>query len=100
MRTVLNNFLRLEVLNTHPLIYWAIAVIWAGLLVAAFLSIKDQDISLSSRLFWSGVVFLIPIFGLAAYTVWCLFRAEWTFLKPLLQSRSAAVKSVVAPPKR
>lgn len=100
MRAAIFNFLSLNVLNTHPAVYWALAAVWISLCVSAFHSLQSQEISAGSRALWVGVILFLPIIGLAVYSVFCLFKADWGFLKPLFQSRSEAVKAVVQPGKR
>lgn len=100
MRAVIINFLSLNVLNTHPAVYWALAAVWISLCVSAFHSLRSQETSAGSRAVWMGVILFLPILGLAAYSVFCLIKADWGFLKPLFQSRSEAVRAVVQPSKR
>lgn len=99
MRGVITRFLNLDVMNYHPAVPWGILIVWVILLVAALLSLRQTDLSLGARFAWYALIFLVPIAGLAFYTLWSLFHADWTFLKPLFQSRTAAIRAVVDPGK-
>lgn len=96
MRGVIFRFLGLDVMNYHEAIWWAIAAIWAALLIASILSLRSQPLSAGSKLIWFLIILALPLVGLAAYAVSCLIIADWSFFKPLLNSRSDAVKSVTA----
>ena len=100
MRGVITRFLNLQVMNFHPAVYWGLLIIWVILLVAAFSSLREIEMSLGAKIAWFLVILFVPIIGLALYAVRCLIRSDWTFLKPLLQSRSQAVKAVIDPGKR
>ena len=95
MRGVVTRFLNLEVLSIHPFAYWALALVWLILLVAFVSSIRSQEIPATAKAIWIFLVLFVPIFGLAAYCIWCLIRADWSFLKPLFQTRSQSVKAIV-----
>jgi len=97
MRGVITRFLQLDVMNYHPAVPWGLLIIWAILLVAAFSSLRQTDLSFGARLAWFLLILLVPVGGLAIYALWSLLRADWTFLKPLFQSRSEAIRAVVDP---
>ncbi len=94
MRGVIIRFLQLDVQITHPLIPWVMAGIWFLLIATAFSSLRRQSLSVGARWIWFSVIVFVPILGLFLYTVYCLFKADWSFLKPLMQSRSTAVRAV------
>lgn len=99
MRGTIIRFLTLDVQITHPLIPWVLVAVWALLLAAAFSSLRQQTISATVRWSWFVAILVLPIVGLFAYTIRCLVINDWSFLKPLMQSRSDSVKSVNRPGK-
>jgi hypothetical protein len=87
MRAIVTHFLRLEILNLHPMVYWGMAGVWVLLLFSAFASVRSLSISTGAKIAWSLVILVLPIFGLSAYAIRCLFRSNWHALKPWFQSR-------------
>lgn len=97
MRAVIFRFLQMEVVTDHAMITWALLGVWCLLLAAAWSSLRAQSAPSWVIWTWGAVILAVPIVGLSAYVFWCLFRADWGFLKPLMQSRSQAVRSVTHP---
>ena len=89
MREVFNRFITFDALNDHPMIHAGLAIIWVLLLVAAFLSIRSQTFGAVAKWIWFLVILALPILGLAIYAVWCLVRADWSFLKFIFGSPNA-----------
>lgn len=87
MRAVVINFFRLEILNLHPMIYWGLGAVWLLLLISAFMSVRNQSMHTVAKFAWVLVILALPILGLAAYAILCLFTANWQILAPLFQSR-------------
>jgi hypothetical protein len=87
MRAIVTNFLRLEILNHHPVVYWGLAAVWFLILVSAFMSVRSLSISTGVKSAWFMVIVAIPILGLAAYAFRCIASANWKALKPLFQAR-------------
>lgn len=88
MLDVITRFLTFDVVSTHPLIYWAIAGVWALLLAASFMSLSSLEVGLPAKISWGAFIFLFPLFGLFLYALRCLIKGDWSFLKPLIpQSR-------------
>ena len=87
MRSIVINFLSLEVLNLHPAIYWGLGGVWLLILISAFMSIRSLSINISAKVAWFLVIIAIPIFGLTAYALRCIFHGNWQILKPLFQTR-------------
>ena len=95
MVEVVVRFLNRDVMNFHPAIPWGIVGVWILLLVSFVSSIRSQEkMTLGAKWTWFLLVFLLPILGLFLYSVRCLFKGDWSFLKPLMQSKSQAVRSV------
>lgn len=86
MRAVVINFFHLEILNLHPVVYWGLAAVWFLLLVSAFVSVRSLTNAVA-KLAWFLAILALPVVGLAAYALRCLFTANWQVLAPLFQSR-------------
>jgi hypothetical protein len=87
MRAIVTNFLRLEVLNHHPAVFWGVGAVWLLLIISAFLSVRSLPISFVAKLAWFLVIVVLPVLGLAAYALRCLAKANWKTFEPLFQSR-------------
>lgn len=87
MRGIVTHFLRLEVLNLHPMVYWGLAGVWLLLLLAAIASVRSLKISTAAKIVWLSLILALPILGLAIYALRCLACAKWEVLKPWFQSR-------------
>lgn len=87
MRSIVTYFLRLEILNLHPMVYWGLAGIWLLLLLSAFASVRSLIISPAAKIVWVVVILALPILGLAIYAIRCLVRANWKGIKPFFQLR-------------
>lgn len=97
MKDVVIRFFQMEVLTDHPLIYWALLLVWCLLLASAWSSLRNFDGPTWMGWIWMVFILAVPIAGLGIYTLRCLIKADWSFLKPLSQSRSAAVRAVTNP---
>ncbi|MDF1852678.1 MAG: PLDc N-terminal domain-containing protein [Verrucomicrobiales bacterium] len=94
MIQVIARFLQLEVSTYHFVIPWSIGFLWLVLLGTTFSSLRSLDLEPRRKVFWGMVVLFLPLLGLAAYAFRCLICADWTFLKPLLQTRNKTIQSV------
>ena len=92
MIQVLIRFLTFNVVSDHPAVYWALAVVWLLLLLAAFSSIRSLPVSFGAKVGWFLVIILLPLVGLAAYAFRCLIRGNWSFLKPVFSPPKSARK--------
>lgn len=99
MRDLIFRFLQLEVINYHPIIPWGILIVYGFVLVSALSSLRSLLISRRSFWGWGILIVCVPFLGVAAYSIRCLFRSDWSFLKPLTQSRSEAVRAATNPKK-
>jgi hypothetical protein len=92
MLQVVIRLLTFNVISEHPAIYWGLAVVWVILLVTAVASIRSLDLSRGGKIAWLLVVLVFPVLGLALYALRCLFRGDWSFLKPFLVPPKTAKK--------
>lgn len=81
MKEILIQFVTIHPLNHHPLIPWVLAGIWVVMLGNCFYSLRQQPIERYARFVWLLIVFFIPILGMLAYLIYCLFRSDYSFLK-------------------
>ena len=84
MKEVFLRFITIHPMNDHPILGWALALVWLVLVGNCVASIRQQPIEIRSRLMWKLLVTLVPIVGMAAYLFYCLFKADYTFLKFIL----------------
>lgn len=90
MIQVVIRFLRLDVVSEHPMVYWGLGFVWLLLMITAFSSIRSLGISGLKKWVWFLVVLLFPILGLAIYSIFCLTRGNWTFLKAVFSQPRVA----------
>ncbi len=86
MRETLLRFITIQPLNDHDIIAWALALIWLLLIFNCVASLRQQPITSKARLVWAVGIVCAPILGMAAYLTYCLFKADYSFLKFLLGS--------------
>lgn len=82
MIQVLIRLLTFNVMSEHPAIYWGLAAVWLILLLASISSLRSQEMPARSKWVWFAIIFFIPIFGLGAYAVRCILKADLGFLRP------------------
>ncbi|MBL9177768.1 MAG: PLDc_N domain-containing protein [Verrucomicrobiaceae bacterium] len=81
MRDTLFRFFTIHPLNDHEIISWAMGLVWLALVLNCLASLKHRDISSRARLIWVAIVVVVPILGMAAYLLFCLVTADYSFLK-------------------
>lgn len=81
MRAVFIRFFTLNAENVIPEIYLGMAAVYLILLTASLFSIKSLQASSKSKAAWSVVVVLVPVLGMFIYSLRCLVRADFRFLK-------------------
>ena len=81
MREMIIHFVFLKAQVTDPLVYGIIFLLFFGLLCASIMSLRSMEMGLGGKLAWLLVILLVPIFGLAAYCFYCLFKGDWSFFK-------------------
>lgn len=84
MKEILVRFVTIHPMNDHPILGWALGIIWLVMVANCVASIRQQPIEIKSRLVWMLIVVLVPIFGMAAYLGYCLLKADYSFLKFVL----------------
>jgi hypothetical protein len=96
MRGIIIRFFTMDILNDHPAVYWGLALIWVILLVAAISSLRSLHVSGKVKAFWLAIILLIPIVGMALYSIRCLIKADWSGLKPFLLPQNRGVRSFLS----
>jgi len=81
MRGVITRFFNFQALNTIPEVYVYALVILAVLVIITWFSIFSQNFGLGAKTFWLMVVTYLPIFGIVIYCVFCLIRADYSYLR-------------------
>lgn len=84
MKTAITNFLTLNVMSSHPVVYVGLAGVWLVILIASFVSVRSLPVSTAAKVFWLAVILLLPVVGLGLYCFYCLCRADWGFLEIFL----------------
>ncbi|MGV3659653.1 MAG: PLD nuclease N-terminal domain-containing protein [Prosthecobacter sp.] len=84
MRDTILRFFLIQPLNSHPMVLWGLAAVWLVLIFNCVHSLRQQAMSLPARWAWLLVIILVPIAGMAAYLVYCLTKADYSFMKFLL----------------
>jgi len=83
MRDVITRFFTLEALNVTPEVYVGLLGLWVLVTLIGLASALSQPIHPAGRLFWALVIIALPLLGLAVYCLFCLTRADYTFVKRL-----------------
>lgn len=96
MLQIVIRFLTFEVINVHPAVYWGLLSIWVMLLIAAASSLRGLEISSRAKTGWILLILLIPVFGMGIYTLRCLVKNDWSFLKPFFAPPRTAKKIAAA----
>ena len=81
MRAVFIRFFTLNAENVIPEIYLGMVAVYLILLTASLFSIKSLQASSKSKACWSVIVVLVPVLGMFIYSLRCLVRADFKFLK-------------------
>lgn len=81
MRGVITRFFTFDALNVIPEVYYALFIIWAFLIIISWFSIFSQKMNLPAKLLWLVIVTAIPVLGMAIYCVFCLYTADYAYLK-------------------
>jgi hypothetical protein len=92
MREIIIRFLKFQPLNEHPMVYAGLGVVWITLIAVTMFSIRSQGVTPAARWGWLVTIIALPIAGLGAYLIWCLFRVDYPFLT-FFAGRPAKVES-------
>lgn len=95
MREIIIRFVQFRPLNEHPMIYAGLGFVWFTLIVVTMFSIRSQTVTPAARWTWLLIIIALPIVGLGAYLIWCLFRVDYPFLT-FFAGRPAKVESKLA----
>lgn len=63
-------------------------LVWLSLVLNCMASIRQQSFTAKAMLVWAAGIVFVPVLGMAAYLTYCLFRADYSFLKFILGSPS------------
>lgn len=83
MSDVLTRFFALDALNVIPEVYVALAAIWLWILIVNFISISSQEIPSWAKVLWVLIVSGLPVAGVFFYCLFCLLRADYSYLHQL-----------------
>ena len=83
MRTIFDNFLRLQALNVEPVVVWVLAGIYAILVMTSLFSILTRSRGWLFKLGWSLAVLALPFVGMAFYALACMWMADRSLLNQL-----------------
>lgn len=81
MRTIFENFYRLNALNVEPAILFAMGAIYLILLLATIGGICRKNRWTKHRLLWMVTVIVFPFAGIAVYCLVSLFYADYSVMK-------------------
>lgn len=104
MKEIFFRFVTIHPMNDHPILGWALGIIWLVMVANCVASIRQQPIEIRLRLVWTLIIVLVPIFGMAAYLGYCLLKADYSFLKFILgppkHSQAASGSNLKIPTKQ
>lgn len=80
---VARNFLVFKMASFIDVHLWMLVGIWCLLLIAGLWSIYSRSLGPISKVAWTLVIIVLPVIGMTAYTISCLFAADWEFLKQM-----------------
>lgn len=78
MRTVITRFFTFNAENSAPEVYGVLATVYLILFGLALSSLVKSDCR--NKLAWFLFLTLIPVLGMYAYSLWCLAKADYSFL--------------------
>ena len=81
MRYAITNFFSLSPENVSEDVFWALGAIYGLLVIVSLMSVVSKSASVGSALLWFILVLFVPVVGIAAHCVRCLFSADYGFLK-------------------
>lgn len=88
MLQVIINLLTLKALSTSAEVYAGLAAVWLLMLAAGIASVISRTWSPALKFFWCLILLVLPVAGMTVYCLWCLFIADYSFLKVLGLSRT------------
>lgn len=80
---VARNFLVFKMASLIDAHLWMLIGIWGLLLIAGLWSIWSRSMGSISKVTWALVITFVPLIGMTAYSISCLFAADWEFLKQM-----------------
>ncbi|MCF6312330.1 MAG: PLDc N-terminal domain-containing protein [Verrucomicrobiales bacterium] len=81
MRGVVIRFFKFDALNAIPEVYTFAYLIYGALVIITWFSIRSQEMRWVGKFIWFAVVTFIPIAGPALYSVFCLYKADYSYLR-------------------
>lgn len=81
MRTIFENFCRLNALNVEPAILFAMGAIYVILLITTIGGIYTKNKWTKHRLLWMVIVIVFPFAGIAVYCLFSLLYADYSAMK-------------------
>ena len=96
MRTVIQRFLSFQAENVGPEIYGALGLVYLLLLAVSLASVAR--LVGRRKLAWMLLICFVPLFGMYAYALYSLVRADYSFFKRFgLSACSAEAVSKMSP---
>lgn len=81
MRTIFENFCRLNALSVEPAILFTMGAIYVILLFASMGGIFRKNEWVKRPMLWTVVVIIFPFVGIAVYCLASLFYADYSLMK-------------------
>jgi len=78
MRTVITRFFTFNAENSAPEVYGVLATVYLILFGLSLSSLIKSDCR--NKLAWFLFLLFIPVVGMYAYSLWCLVKADYSFL--------------------
>lgn len=83
MRDTIIHFLTFNAQASHSAVYLALVLIWLSMLAASIMSLRSLDLKTGNKVVWLCLILFLPIGGMAIYSLFCLFRSDWSFMRIL-----------------
>lgn len=81
MRHIISKFILFSPENVSLEVYVALGGIYLLLWSVTILSITSKKSSIANRLAWFMLITLLPVIGIALYSITCLINQDYQFLK-------------------
>ena len=81
------NWLRFDVQNLIPEVWWCVCILWAVLLIISIVDVVTSPLGAAGKVGWLALILLLPLLGLFAYCIFCLWRADYYMFEFLFRGR-------------
>lgn len=90
MLHTLFNWLKFDVQNLIVEVWWCVAALWGALVLISLIDVAVSNLRRGEKALWMVLILLLPLGGLAAYCIACLFRADYYMIDFLFKKRSSS----------